>query len=249
MTAARCPPALLVISHPSAPLLCYGLIGDMMLSLQQSFKRFGTRQKMNPGAPLSAAAGTLFLVLYFLHAVRLRAESLLMCLFPGTRGNLHAVPYTKLVLVVTCKPCSQSQHRSACRLLQGANQAVAAARLSQGGHLPPVTRFVCKFGNDSYAAMLQQQLAAAGVDVTGCGRVAGLASGQGVVLLEPDGTASSVVLGGSNTAWREVRRGTLVAMFHNLLNRGKSRGAGGVWPCTAGSSTLNSRLIVVKQLM
>jgi sugar/nucleoside kinase (ribokinase family) len=93
-----------------------------------------------------------------------------------------------------------------CLLLpQGANQAVAAARLSQGGPSPPPrTRFVCKFGNDSYATMLQQELAVAGVDVSGCGVAAALPSGQGVVLLEPDGTASSVVLGGSNTAWREV---------------------------------------------
>ncbi|KAF6255717.1 ribokinase/xylose isomerase [Scenedesmus sp. NREL 46B-D3] len=86
---------------------------------------------------------------------------------------------------------------------KGANQAVAAARLARASPGGPRARFVCKFGNDSYAAMLQQELSAAGVDVSGCGKVPGLPSGHGLVMLEPDGTASSVVLGGANTAWRE----------------------------------------------
>ncbi|WIA31306.1 hypothetical protein OEZ86_002208 [Tetradesmus obliquus] len=88
---------------------------------------------------------------------------------------------------------------------KGANQAVAAARLARGLPLTPQphTRFVCKFGNDSHAATLQRELAAAGVDISGCGVLPLLPSGQGLVLLEPDGTASSVVLGGANSGWRE----------------------------------------------
>jgi hypothetical protein len=67
-------------------------------------------------------------------------------------------------------------------------------------------RFVCRFGNDSYADMLRQELAGAGVDVSGCDAVHHLGSGQGIVMLEPDGAASSIVVGGANLAWGEVRR-------------------------------------------
>lgn len=89
--------------------------------------------------------------------------------------------------------------------LQGANQAVAAARLSSSAHSNGTrVRFVCRFGNDSYAAMLQSALTEAGVDVSGCVQVQGVGSGQGIVMLEPDGAASSIVVGGANTAWPEV---------------------------------------------
>jgi ribokinase len=82
---------------------------------------------------------------------------------------------------------------------KGANQAVAAARLTSPTER--TTRFITKFGNDAYAQMLETALSTAGVDVSGCQKVPHLPSGQGIVLLDIDGTASSVVLGGSNTAW------------------------------------------------
>ena len=85
---------------------------------------------------------------------------------------------------------------------KGANQAVAAARLGVGSGR--AVRFVGRFGNDSHAAMLEAALVAEGVDVSQSRHV-GLPSGQGWVLLEPDGTATSVVLGGSNTAFEQVR--------------------------------------------
>lgn len=84
---------------------------------------------------------------------------------------------------------------------KGANQAVAVARLSAIG--AGRTRFICRFGNDSYAAALEAALVEEGVDVSGCKRV-GLPSGQGVVLLQADGTATSIVLGGSNAAFEKV---------------------------------------------
>jgi sugar/nucleoside kinase (ribokinase family) len=67
-------------------------------------------------------------------------------------------------------------------LLQGANQAVAAVRLmaaagSHEGQEGHKVRFVCRFGNDSFADMLQQQLAASGVDISGCSRVTDMTSG------------------------------------------------------------------------
>lgn len=98
--------------------------------------------------------------------------------------------------------------------LQGANQAVAAARLSNAkgvdsssGSSSRRVRFISRFGNDSYAFVLRQELSGAGVDVSGCVAVPYLGSGLGLVMLEPDGAASSVVVGGANTAWTEVREG------------------------------------------
>ena len=83
---------------------------------------------------------------------------------------------------------------------KGANQAVAAARLSAAGGVA----FVGQFGGDAHAAWLEQKLAASGVDVAACGRHAELQSGQGYVLLEPDGAASSVVVSGANGAWADA---------------------------------------------
>lgn len=91
---------------------------------------------------------------------------------------------------------------------QGANQAVATARLMQGSRRK--ARFVCRFGDDAHAELLERELVANGVDVSGCRKVAGTPSGHGMVMLEPDGAASSVVLGGSNLAWDKVR--------HHLLD-------------------------------
>ena len=82
---------------------------------------------------------------------------------------------------------------------KGANQAVAAAKLS--AETGKRASFICKFGNDAYAKMLESALVSAGVDVSGCSKASNLPSGQGIVHLELDGTASSIVVGGANTAW------------------------------------------------
>ena len=81
---------------------------------------------------------------------------------------------------------------------KGANQAVAAARLGRGtGRAPP--RFVGRLGDDAHAAWLRVQLAAEGLDAARCaGAPEGTASGQGLVLLDAQGAATSVVLGGAN---------------------------------------------------
>ena len=79
---------------------------------------------------------------------------------------------------------------------------MAAARLCAGTGRP--VRFVGRLGNDSYSSMLEAALRGSGVDVSGCAREPVLPSGQGIVLLEPDGTASSVVVGGANAAWPQV---------------------------------------------
>jgi ribokinase len=96
---------------------------------------------------------------------------------------------------------------------KGANQAIAAARMM--GPLSKRPRFICRFGNDAYASMLEAALIAAGVDVSGSGRDESMPSGQGIVLLEADGTASSIVVGGSNVAWPEN-----VSMHHIVHDAG-----------------------------
>ena len=81
---------------------------------------------------------------------------------------------------------------------KGANQAVAAARLVAGAR--PV-KFVGVFGNDAHAVELEAELRANGVDLSVSERAHDLPSGQGFVMLSPDGAASSVVIPGANTWW------------------------------------------------
>ena len=81
---------------------------------------------------------------------------------------------------------------------KGANQAVAAARLVAGAR--PV-KFVGVFGNDAHAVELEAELRANGVDVSLSERAHDLPSGQGFVMLSPDGAASSVVIPGANSQW------------------------------------------------
>lgn len=81
---------------------------------------------------------------------------------------------------------------------KGANQAVAAARLVAGAR--PV-KFVGVFGNDAHAVELEAELRANGVDVSLSERAHDLPSGQGFVMLSPDGAASSVVIPGANSRW------------------------------------------------
>ena len=81
---------------------------------------------------------------------------------------------------------------------KGANQAVAVARLSkQQG----VVKFACQFGNDNHAKTLEQALKNNKLDLSLCGHVTDYPSGQGYVLLEADGSVSSIVVGGANMAW------------------------------------------------
>jgi len=84
---------------------------------------------------------------------------------------------------------------------KGANQAVAAAKLSAGSGRR--VQFVCQFGNDAHTQMLKDVLTQNGVDISLCGSDATKPSGQGFVLLEADGAVSSVVVGGANVAWTE----------------------------------------------
>lgn len=77
---------------------------------------------------------------------------------------------------------------------KGANQAVAAQRLGAKSML------VCQFGDDAHAAFLEEELVRSGVDVSRCGRC-DKPSGQGLVMLQKDGSVSSIVIRGSNEGW------------------------------------------------
>ena len=77
---------------------------------------------------------------------------------------------------------------------KGANQAVACARARA-----PHTRFVGRMGFDAYEPWLRQSLVDAGVDMSSTLTVTTTSSGVGLVLLDAEGAATSVVLGGANT--------------------------------------------------
>eukprot|EP00913_Durusdinium_trenchii_P003994 g3699.t1 len=77
---------------------------------------------------------------------------------------------------------------------KGANQAVAAARLGAA------VRFVGRVGADAHGAWLLDVLNSNGVDTSGCTRSETLPSGQGMVMLDPEGGASSVVVGDQDWA-------------------------------------------------
>lgn len=75
---------------------------------------------------------------------------------------------------------------------KGANQAVMAARLGAS-----VAMVNC-VGDDVFASMTIDNLAAEGVDVTQVGRVSGVASGAAPIWVEPDGANRIVVIPGAN---------------------------------------------------
>jgi len=96
---------------------------------------------------------------------------------------------------------------------KGANQAAAAARLGCR------TYFVGQVGKDANASMLQRALEDSAVDTTHLRPVDG-PSGTAVVLLQPSGENSIIIVGGANTAeWtfspaaEEVLRGADVLLL------------------------------------
>jgi ribokinase len=79
--------------------------------------------------------------------------------------------------------------------MQGANQAAAAAKLGQR------TVMVGQVGDDAGADFMRDALAGAGVATGGTvASVAGVSTGTAVVMVQPDGENSIVIVGGANTA-------------------------------------------------
>ena len=83
---------------------------------------------------------------------------------------------------------------------KGANQAVAAARLGVE------TWFAGKLGSDAYAPPLRLALEGAGVEIDLLEQVDG-PTGQAVILLQPGGANSIIVVGGANHEWIELDDG------------------------------------------
>jgi len=79
---------------------------------------------------------------------------------------------------------------------KGANQAVAAGKL--GGQV----KFVGVFGNDVHAPMLKDTMAEAGVD-TALSLSSSGPSGQAMILLQPSGENSIILVPGANHDWPE----------------------------------------------
>ena len=83
---------------------------------------------------------------------------------------------------------------------KGANQAIALAKLSDPNQTE--VAFVGVFGSDFHAHSLRSALLDAGVNLDGSDFFESpLQSGTGYVLLEGDGTATSIVVQGSNGDW------------------------------------------------
>lgn len=90
---------------------------------------------------------------------------------------------------------------------KGANQAIAAARLSRHSNGSISARFVTNKGRDHYSIELFSSLQAeGGLDVSSClesklNEAQQSQAGQGYVFLESDGSATSIVVGGANVGW------------------------------------------------
>ena len=113
----------------------------------------------------------------------------------GSINSDWVVPLTRMPLGGETLEASPIQYYAGGK---GANQAVAAARLAGKGQN---VKFACQFGNDANGKILEQALKESKLDLSACGRSKVCPSGQGYVLLEADGSVSSIVVGGANVAW------------------------------------------------
>ena len=100
--------------------------------------------------------------------------------------------------------------------MQGANQAAAAAQLDCD------TVMVGQVGGDSGAEFMCEALRAAGVSTHAVATVDSVATGTAVVLLQPGGENSIVIVGGANTAewrWPQEARDAVASADAVLLQR------------------------------
>jgi len=77
---------------------------------------------------------------------------------------------------------------------KGANQAATAALLAQP------TLFVGQTGRDAPAGLLREALGRCGVDLQHCAAV-DAPTGQAIIVLQPGGENSIIIVGGANVAW------------------------------------------------
>ncbi|GAQ79613.1 ribokinase [Klebsormidium nitens] len=96
---------------------------------------------------------------------------------------------------------------------KGANQAACAAKLGYP------TYFVGQVGEDGQAIMLRDELQQCGVRTDHLRSVSG-PSGQAIVMLQPGGQNSIIIVGGANTAWPELSPGQRLTSEARSLIRG-----------------------------
>ena len=78
---------------------------------------------------------------------------------------------------------------------KGANQAATAGKLGYS------TAFVGQTGRDAAGGMLREALGACGVSLQHTPAVSA-PTGQAVIILQPDGENSIIIVGGANVAWQ-----------------------------------------------
>ncbi|KAG0575703.1 hypothetical protein M758_5G026600 [Ceratodon purpureus] len=97
---------------------------------------------------------------------------------------------------------------------KGANQAACAARLSYP------TYFCGQVGQDGHASLVKDALASAGVRLDHVTSVKG-PTGHAVVMLQPGGKNSIIIVGGANVAWPRLEDGIsrLTSNAQHLITR------------------------------
>ncbi|KAI4342449.1 hypothetical protein MLD38_027076 [Melastoma candidum] len=82
---------------------------------------------------------------------------------------------------------------------KGANQAACGGRLSYP------TYFVGQVGEDAHGSLVRTALEGGGVNLGYCSVIDGVPTGHAVVMLQPDGQNSIIIVGGANTSgWPDV---------------------------------------------
>ena len=89
---------------------------------------------------------------------------------------------------------------------KGANQAAAAARL---GH---ATALIGQVGSDGAGELLRGALAEAGVELGLLSTTAAAPTGQAIILLQPGGENSIIIVAGANAAWSAPPLSALAAL-------------------------------------
>ncbi|BBM98165.1 ribokinase [Marchantia polymorpha subsp. ruderalis] len=83
---------------------------------------------------------------------------------------------------------------------KGANQAACAARLNYP------TYFIGQVGKDNFANLIRDSLQSSGVKLDYLGTVAG-PTGHAIVMLQPGGNNSIIIVGGANVSWPRLDGG------------------------------------------